>query len=197
MFGLKQPMRGLFARPVGYQTPGINPAMPHAYAQPPAEVARPGIGTRLLGKGWEDKAFALGGILQGDGGRAYSAMREAAAQQQYAAEQARAAALAKAEERAYDRADWQWKEDYKRENPTPANNDTIADFNWYKGLPDEDRALYHRMNPQYMTVDNGNGTKTIVPVGPNGPVAGPTTPSRPVGRLVPMGGGAGNGVGGF
>lgn len=46
-----------------------------------------------------------------------------------------------------DRENFIFEQDYKRQNPMPINNDTVNDLNWYKGLSDEDRKLYHQMKP--------------------------------------------------
>ncbi len=54
----------------------------------------------------------------------------------------------------------------------------------------------------WITTENRDGTKTLVPMGPNGPAGGgmppQPLPERPVGNLTPItGGGASNGAGGF
>ncbi len=56
--------------------------------------------------------------------------------------------------------DWVKKQEYERANPAPVNNDTVNDLNWYKGLTEADRALYHQMKPVvgYMA----DGTPRIV-----------------------------------
>lgn len=101
------------------------------------------------------------------------------------------------QQRSQEWEDWQRKQEWERANPSPVNNDTINDFNWFKTLSPEDRALYGQMKPQYITADNGDGTKTIVPVTP-GMFGGqqPAAPTAPVGKLRPIGGGSGGNVGG-
>lgn len=37
----------------------------------------------------------------------------------------------------------------------PARNDTVEDFNWYKGLSEEDRRVYDQMHPIYRTGPDG------------------------------------------
>lgn len=82
-----------------------------------------------------------------------------------------------------------WHE-YQRANPMPVNNDTINDFNWYKGLSDEDRQIYHQMKPEYRQGPDGKFYRIDIGEGP--------MPTRPVGKLTQLtGGGTGNGVGGF
>lgn len=202
--GMRPQKRGLFGARPEYATPGIGDgvnvamAMPGMAAPSPMPEQRsPGIGTRLLGEGWEDKAFAIGGLLAGDGGAAAMAMR----QQENAQQQAMAEQAAEMRKRSLDMQDWQAKEQWKLDNAPPPNNDTINDFEWYKGLSDTDKEIYHRMKPQYMTVDNGDGTKSIIPIGANGPVIGggaqQQAPAKPVGGLMPMGGPTQPASGGF
>lgn len=50
--------------------------------------------------------------------------------------------------------------------PVPVNNDTVNDFEWYRGLSEDEKRLYHQMRPQMVQIDNGDGTKTIVPYNP-------------------------------
>ena len=121
--------------------------------------------------------------------------------QQAAQQQAMADQAAEMRKRSLDMQDWQAKEQWKIDNAPPPNNDTINDFEWYKGLSETDKEIYHRMKPQYMTVDNGDGTKSIIPIGANGPMMGGSgqqqAPSRPVGGLTPMGGPTQPASGGF
>lgn len=93
--------------------------------------------------------------------------------------------------------DWVKKQEYEAAHPRPVNNDTINDFNWFKTLSPQDRALYGQMKPQYITADNGDGTKTIIPVTPGMFGGQPSIPTAPVGKLKPLGGTAGNSGGGF
>lgn len=51
------------------------------------------------------------------------------------------------QKRQQEREDFIWKSQYERDNPKPINNDTVNDLNWYKGLSEEDRKLYHQMKP--------------------------------------------------
>jgi len=120
--------------------------------------------------------------------------------QQAAQQQAMADQAAEMRKRSLDMADWQAKKQWEIDNAPPPNNDTINDFEWYKGLSGADKELYHRMKPQNMIVDNGDGTKSIIPIGANGPIVGggqQQAPSKPVGGLMPMGGPTQPASGGF
>lgn len=101
-----------------------------------------------------------------------------------------------------DRQRQQEREDYiwQQQNKAPVRNDTVDDFNWYKSLSPEDRALYDQQHP-------------VITMTPEGPVAVPRSmlggASAPVSNSVPSGlklgpvvdtipgGGAGGGTGGF
>lgn len=133
MFGLKQPGKRLFGSmaPPGrspHWTPPIAPEMA-PQGQIPAGIGmdampqrKPGLGTRLFGRGWEDKAFALGGILQGDPRGAMIMHQRKDAQAQAAAELA-----AEQRKRAEGLADWQFKEQWKLDNPAPTGPDLRED----------------------------------------------------------------------
>lgn len=99
------------------------------------------------------------------------------------------------QQRQAERDDWVWKQEYARAHPTPVNNDTINDFNFYKGLNDEDRAIFHQMKPRY--VQGPDGQFYPVAVGPAAPTAPPAITEDDWNRGTVMGGGAGNGAGSF
>ena len=69
------------------------------------------------------------------------------------------AAQAAQAERQQKMGDWVYQEQWKRNNPAPVNNDTVNDYNFYKGLDGPGRALYdqqHRGDPIVnMTLPNG------------------------------------------
>ena len=99
--GMGKPKTGLFGKPwEAPGTPGIGdgmtqPEQPMMSAiRAPMEQPKPGLGTRLFGKGWEDKAFALGGMLRGDPTGAYMMRQEKQREQD-------ALAQAAAEQRKY------------------------------------------------------------------------------------------------
>lgn len=75
-------------------------------------------------------------------------------------QQARAQELAERQrmasaERENDWADWLKKKEWERDNPEPRVNDTVADFEWFKGLSPADRALYEQMRPVYRQGPDG------------------------------------------
>lgn len=100
--------------------------------------------------------------------------------------------------------------EYKRRNPAPAepviqrtNNGDIIGLDPLTG---EIRFTQKDPNPKpvldWITADNPDGTKTVIPVGATGPIVGqpsaPNIPDRPVGRLTPIeGGGVSDGTGAF
>lgn len=97
--------------------------------------------------------------------------------------------------------DWQAKQEYERANPSPRaphyweTNDGSLGMVGPDGKPS---ILYQDPNDkiQWMQVDNGDGTKTVVPYNSKGPLgqqpqAPPQAqgaPQRPVGKLKPYGG---------
>lgn len=63
--------------------------------------------------------------------------------------------------------DWQAKQQWELANKPPPTNDTVNDFNWYKNLSDEDRAIYHKMKPEYRQGPDGRFYQIdIAPTGP-------------------------------
>lgn len=103
--------------------------------------------------------------------------------------------------------DWKRQYDYERENPKPS---TAQPYRWERndgsvmelGADGAPRVLYEDPNKKtvtWQTVDNPDGTKSLIPVPLGGaPVAGTGQPA--IGAVVAdprKGGGAGNGVGGF
>lgn len=103
--------------------------------------------------------------------------------------------------------DWKRQYDYERGNPKPS---TAQPYRWERndgsvmeyGPDGQARVLYADPNPKNFTmqaIDNGDGTKTLVPV----PLGGGAAP-QPMGLgsgekpdWSKLGGGAGNGTGGF
>lgn len=174
MFGINgQRKRGLFGKafdPTQYGTPGIGDGLRVEHTpqervaqQPESQPDKPGF----FDKGGASKyVFAgLQDFLQRRMGEQPTGVTNLLQQQQ--AEQRSAAEQAAAElKRAQELADWRWKEQWKIDNAPPPNNDTVNDFEWYRGLSDEEKRLYHQMRPQMVQIDNGDGTKTIVPFNP-------------------------------
>ncbi len=176
LFGAQPQMPAMAAMPSGLRQPLPEQSPQQPMPAPEALAQPPGFGTRTFGAGWEDKAFALGGLLAGDGGQGIAMMRQEK-QQQAAAIAAEQRALA---ERMAGREDYAWKRDYDRANPqasTPyrweSNDGSLMEL----GPDGQARIAYKdptaKMN--YQRVNNPDGTFTMVPV-PIGAVA--ATPSR-------------------
>lgn len=158
MIGVRNKPRGMFGAPLRSPIPPFNPQ-----AQTP--MGMPGLGmTQQMPapepeqqhRGPDGKLYALGGLLMNLGGIQNNAAGEYMARQQAeraARSNARAQAMARQAERMESREDKQWEWDNKPKEPR--YNDTIEDFNWYKGLPAEDRAIYDQMKPQYRQGPDG------------------------------------------
>jgi hypothetical protein len=83
------------------------------------------------------------------------------------------------------REDMQWE--WANKPKDAPNNDTINDFNWYRGLSEEERKLYHKMKPTVAFRADG----TPIAVNPYDLSAGGSpsdVPTAPVGKLRPIGG---------
>ena len=129
-----------------YATPGIGYDM--TAAQQPMAPAKP----KFFGEGGVGRAIAgnIGDFLLQNSGmdpiyQPAMQQRQAMAHEQQQREMQRRQGL----------EDWVAKQEYERANPSPVNNDTVNDFQWYKGLSDEDRAIYHRMKPEYRQGPDG------------------------------------------
>jgi hypothetical protein len=100
--------------------------------------------------------------------------------------------LAKMQADKDENVQWYEREQWKKANETPKTNDTIEDFNWYKGLSDPDKAVYHKMRPVYR--QGPDGQFYAVDMGQTAPPDindfGPPVDQIP-------GGGGGNVTGGF
>lgn len=187
-------MAGLFGAPIGMRGTRLGggfapmtqpvPQMP----QPMQPQKKPGLGTRLLGQGWEEKVAALGGLLRGDP----NAVGNYQALQQHRADQAEALRQASLKPEA-EFQDWVRRQQWERANPKPTNNDTVADYEFIRqqlGDEEAEKFLRNRADPpRYVQ-------------GPDGqfyPVQTVQTPTRPVGRLTPIqpGDAGGNASGGF
>lgn len=134
---------------------------------------------------------AIGQIFSGMAGRSnpvFEMLMTQRLQQQRAQQQARQAEAKRGAE--WD--DWQRREQWKREHPAPVRNDTVDDFNWYKGLSPQDRGIYDQMHP--VVIDGPDG-RYLVPRSSFQGQAG--IPTAPVGKLTPIGGPAPGAPGGF
>jgi hypothetical protein len=92
--------------------------------------------------------------------------------------------------------DWVKKQAYQSANPSPVNNDTVADYNfWKQTLPPErfNQWLENKINPPQLMNIPGVGVVSVPRQG------GPQAPQAPVGKLTPIdeGGPAPQGPGGF
>lgn len=140
-------MFGLFGLPQGVTQGAATLAM-----QKPQEAPRkPGFSEP---GGLGEKLALLGGAISNLGGRrnplADLAMQQMMQRQQMQAQSQREQAQAEAENR-----QWYERKQWERDNPMPTRNDTIEDFNWYKGLSPEDRKTYQEMRPVYRQGPDG------------------------------------------
>ena len=199
LFGTKRnkPM-GLFdgfAPSAGGQMPSDGQAMPPVQqtqqAQPSMELqgqpAMPGAAPkRKVNWGGVLADFVAG--LAGQQGP-YLASLNARRDTDERRQQAEADRLAK-------REDWQWQEQWKRDNPTPVRNDTLEDFNWYKTLSPQDQIIYDQMHP--IVIDGPDGRYAV----PRSSLGGATAPMGGINQsdwdnAKPLGGGRSNAPGGF
>lgn len=195
MFGAlkRKPMFGEIPGMGPYNTPGIGDGMtPPVGAMDPntqAMTKKPGFfapgqtGRHIVG--------FIGDALQQMSGGQPTYMPQMMQMKQQDAE-IRARLQAALEKRKADREDYTWKAEYDRANPKPINNDTINDFNWYKSLSDEDKAIYSQMKPEYRQGPDGKFYRVETAQGPL-----PTFTDDDWNKGQPVGGSVGNGAEGF
>lgn len=168
--------------------------------EPAPQTAKPASwleGGKFTGR--DALGLALGAI-----GDAFTHQPIAAMRVQNAFDQQRQA-KAQAAAHNLEMSDWLWKQQQAQQYKEPyrweSNNGSLMEI----GANGQPRVAYEDPTPKitWMTLDNGDGTKQIIPVGPNGPLgqAGAST-QKPVGNLGPIvneipGGGASNGTGMF
>lgn len=195
---------GLFGAP--RRLPNINPQLgmdiarergimpgdqPQVGRMPQMPGRQPGLGTRLLGEGWEEKVSALGGLLRGDP----NAVGNYQALQQHRADQAQALRQ-QSLKRDQDWQDWVRKEQYKAANPAP---DQLTQYMIGAGIDpnsEQARELYrqaaeNRANPPEWRQGADGRFYRVETAQPQ--VLGSTLPQ---GWTI-QGDGAGNGAGGF
>lgn len=184
-----------------YATPGIGDGM--TAARQPMAPAKP----KFFGEGGVGRAIA-GNI--GDFLLQYSGMNPI---YQPAMQQRQAMAYDQQQRETQRRQgleDWMARQEWERANPSPRaphyweTNDGSLGMVGPDGKPS---ILYQDPNDkiQWMQVDNGDGTKTVVPYNSKGPLGQqPQAPSqaqgapqRPVGKLKPYGGPSATPTGGF
>lgn len=154
--------------------------------------------------GWADKAGGIGTALMaaqaaidGDFGSSMQLSGSIGAPRR--AMQAQMAAQQQAQmQREQEYADWVRKEQYKAANPGPVNNDTVADYEFYKQQlgPEAARRYLENQTDPIVNIPLPGGQ---VYMGPRSKAPGSSQlPTAPVGRLTPLaGGGAGNGASNF
>lgn len=94
-----------------------------------------------------------------------------------------------------ENTDWMARQEYEaahRPPPNPyrweSNDGSLMEL----GPDGQPRVAYKDPTPkiEWMTVDNGDGTKSVIPYGPNGPLGDSSgAPRRPKGKLTPYTGG--------
>ena len=222
LFGTLTPMAlqrkrmGQITNPDLMRQPMQGTPEPAAMPMTPMEPeAKPGLGTRLLGEGWENKMGAVGAMLMGDK-NAVQRHQVLQQQQQQALEQHAAEQRARQQQYTIERQDgwedWQRREQWKLDNPTPSAPGAFEQAMAGAGIDPsstEGQQLY-RARVESMTRDP-NDEFVVVPLPGGRTYAGPrsglggamggtaqSAPTTPVGRLTPIGGDAGsNASGGF
>lgn len=163
--------------------PGDQPGIP----QLPTGIMDPGA-QQPSGRGKVNWVGVLADALAGAAGQQGPYLASIQARQ---AQAAKLAAEQRQRSQGFD--DWRQKREWEIAHPAPVNNDTLADFAWYKGLSDADRALYHQMKPQYRQGPDGQFYPIqVAPAAPTGPL-----PTFTADDWNKAGGGAGNGAGSF
>lgn len=169
-------LAGMMAQEAGLQQPLPQPA--------PQPQKKPGF-------------FGAGGPARGIAGTVgdfllqYNGMQPIYGPTQQRAQEMAEALRAKSLEREAGWQDWVRKQQWERDNPKPTTNDTESDYEFIRqNLGDElaRKFLENKANPPLWRQ------------GPDGqfyPMQPAAVPTAPVGKLTPLGDGAGNGVGGF
>lgn len=127
---------GMFGRqPLAMPAQGAMPIGVEQMQQKPGFFQRPGVKTAagILG----DTLLTLGG-----GQPMFGPMMHDRRMQE---EDARLRQQLVQQQRMQKREDMQWE--WQNKPKEVPNNDTINDFNWYSGLTEEQRKLYHQMKP--------------------------------------------------
>lgn len=190
--------RGIFGVPDGMDMPAVLPPMSQVpttaggmFGNPmpsPEPARKPGLGTRLLGQGWEGKLAALGGAISGNPWAIPQYMQGQDQMRQQAEE--RAASLRAQAERmaAAQRLGYTPDQvailggkigEVQADRMKPQDDPKPGSFEWYQTATPEQRAQYDAYNP--VTVTTWQGPSII----PRSSLGG--TPTAPVGKLTPIG----------
>jgi len=197
MFGQRKPMFGEIPgmKRGPYDTPPISGGAPHmgqvGAMDPNTQAMTKKPGFFAPGQAGRHIVGFIGDALQRLGGGEGTYMPHMMQMQQQDAE-IRARLQEAIAKRKAEREDYTWKAEYDRANPKPINNDTINDFNWYKSLSDEDKAIYGQMKPEYRQGPDGKFYRVETAQGPL-----PTFTPDDWDKGQPVGGSVGNGTGGF
>lgn len=151
MIGAK---KGLFGKSMA---PG---AMPEAYSMPQAGTVQDGANLGAPGEQPKQGFDWKKALINVWGGAADAAAQHFGMAPTFGQNQQmqQMMAMRQAEEqrqRAAELADYRTKLGIQQEFETPKVNDTIADFQWFKNLSAEDRALFEQMRPVYRTGPDG------------------------------------------
>lgn len=144
------------------------------------------------GGGWKDAllAAAAGYLGRRNPGAAQGLFHMIQQKQQQALEEAQYQ-----RQRQDKFGDWRQQYDYELGHPKPTNNDTVADYDfWKRTLPPDqfNEWLQNKINPPQIMNLPGVGIVQVPRQAPQG------TPTAPVGKLTPLGaGGPAPGPGGF
>ncbi|WP_370309310.1 hypothetical protein [Sphingobium abikonense] len=171
MFGALGKKRSAFDFSPGiYQTPGIGDGLPANMGEPGLGMTMAQPAPRASNFGARDVIGIIGDALSAAGGGqgVYTQMelrdREIARQQQQMQMQ-----------RQQGMQDWLAKQQWERENPAPRAphywemNDGSLGVVGPDGKP---QVLFKDPTPKinWIRADNGDGTQSLIPVGPNGPI---------------------------
>ncbi len=155
----------------------MQPSIGQVSEAPPIQQPKPGFfGEGGVGRGI---AGSIGDVLMQYGG-----LQPTFGPMMQAQREAEAKAREYQQRRQDDDATWMKREQWKRDNPAPTNNDTVADYEYIKSVLGEDQAkayLKNKANP--LTWRQGPDGQ-FYPMTPPSP-----PPAAPVGRLTPMAGG--------
>ena len=107
----------------------------------------------------------------------------------------------RAADREANRSDWLWKLQQERNNPQPRYFESNSGDQYMIGPDGKPQMLFKDPTPktEWITAKNADGTMSIIPIGPNGPMIGGSNaaPSLPaIGTVMPdprKAGGAGSG----